>query len=43
MVKILHHSKKFLAVAAFGAALTTVGLALFIKAKKEEKNCCCWH
>ena len=34
----LHHYKKYLAVAGAGAAITAVGLALFIKTWKEEKH-----
>jgi hypothetical protein len=37
----LHHYKKFLAVAGVGAAITAVGLAMFVKTKKEEKHGCC--
>jgi hypothetical protein len=38
---VLHHYKKYLAVAGVGAAMTAVGLALFVKTKKEEKHGCC--
>jgi hypothetical protein len=34
----LHHYKKYLAVAGIGAAMTAVGLGLFVKTKKEEKH-----
>jgi hypothetical protein len=38
---MLHHYKKYLAVAAFGTLLSAVGLALFVKTKKEEKHGWC--
>jgi hypothetical protein len=41
VVIVLHHYKKYLAVAGIGAAMTIVGLALFKKTKKEEKHG--WH
>ena len=40
-VIVLHHYKKYLAVAGVGAAITAIGLGLFVKTKKEEKHSCC--
>lgn len=34
----MHHYKKYLAIAGVGAAITAVGLAMFAKTKKEEKE-----
>jgi hypothetical protein len=39
----MHHYKKYLAMAGLGLAITTIGLALFVKTKKEEKKGGCWH
>ncbi len=41
MVNVLHHYKKFLAMAGIGAGMMVVGLALFKKTAKEEKHHCC--
>lgn len=38
LVNILHHYKKYLVVAGIGVAMTAVGLGLFAKTKKEEKQ-----
>jgi len=38
LVIVLHHYKKYLAVAGVGAVLVTVGLCLFVK---EKKHGCC--
>jgi hypothetical protein len=37
-VIVLHHYKKYLAVAGIGVAMTAAGLALFMKTKKEESQ-----
>jgi hypothetical protein len=34
----MHHYKKYIAVAGIGAAITAVGLGLFMHSKKEEKH-----
>ncbi len=41
LVNVLHHYKKYLAVAGFGAVMVAVGLGMFVKTKKEEKHGCC--
>jgi hypothetical protein len=40
-VIVLHHYKKYLAIAGIGAAMAAIGLSLFAKTKKEEKHG--WH
>ena len=34
----MHHDKKYLAVAGIGAAITAIGIGLFVHTKKEEKH-----
>jgi hypothetical protein len=36
----MHHYKKYLFMAGIGAAMTAVGLGMFLKTKKEEKRHC---
>ncbi len=40
----MHHYKKYLVLAGIGAAMTAIGLKMFVKAKKEEKHhgICFW-
>jgi hypothetical protein len=40
----MHHYKKYLVLAGIGAAMTAIGLKMFVKAKKEEKHhgMCFW-
>jgi hypothetical protein len=34
----MHHYKKYLAIAGIGAAITAVGVGMFIKTIKAEKH-----
>jgi len=40
---VLHHYKKYLALAGLGLAMTALGFSLFAKTKKEEEKHCCCH
>jgi hypothetical protein len=38
----MHHYKKYLVVAGLGAAMTAIGIGLYVHIKKEEKHGCCF-